>query len=331
MNVGHHISSCIDERIIIILNDVREQVRMIIRPISLNNLQENTMIPHWSSYSFNANNLYLYFYNMPIAYLKLLADRNGIALNQTASNLSLPLSNKMINDILLEERMEHFAINFPSQTTENLSFTRRSDGETLNSPPENVRRFSNIYYNAQSLSINDDRTPLQQMENNPSDEEYYEDRDDETETRFPTLSRFRYQPPEKTTYVSPILLIDVLYYPLQNDEGTATPVGIPEQSGVSPEHSEIEKMKHMQDCPICLENKCLDNFITTNCNHNFCEECVESLLKSKTLKLIRHPYRGILVAKIKCPMCRTRVNTFIVRKEHMLTKLRSLKGNAKNG
>lgn len=354
-NVGHHISSCTDERIIFILNNVKERVRMIIRPSSPNNLQENESRSRWSSYSFNANNLYLYFYNMPICNLKLLADRNGISLNQTASNLSLSLSNKMINDIFLEERMEQSIINFPSQNTENLSRQSLRSDET-----------TNIHHIPQLSPRRNVMSLLQQIENDFADEEDYEDYDDEyddeyhdeyeeeeneeVETIFPILSRFRHRHLEEPIYINPILLIDIFYYPLQNNEREA--IHFPSQATenesslsktinlnsvqntVSPEYNEGEVSvaceRKLQDCPICLENKYLDNFITTNCNHNFCEECIETLLKSKTIKLLRDPQRGILVAKIKCPMCRTHVNAFIVREKHLLHKFRSLKDNSKS-
>jgi hypothetical protein len=307
MNVGHDISSCRDERIIFILNNTKERARMIIRPISPNNLQENPTQTHWSSYSLNANNLYLYFYNMPIANLKLLADRNGIPLNQTASNLSLSLSNKMINDLLLEERMEQSELN----TNQNYQLSSRRNDMTLLEQIEN------------DLTDDDEDADGDEDGDEDDDEDEVAD-DDEVETRFPILSRFRYQHLEGPVCISPILLIDVFYNPIH--EGEAPSLNV---EPTPPKQIETEP-KNVQDCPICLDDKCLDKFITTNCNHVFCEECVETLLKSKTLKLIQHPQRGILVAKIKCPMCRTHVNTFIVRKKTLLHKFRSLKDNAKN-
>jgi len=48
-------------------------------------------------------------------------------------------------------------------------------------------------------------------------------------------------------------------------------------------------------CSICLSNILDNNFCITNCNHNFCYDCLNKWFDKK---------------KISCPMCRTNINSY---------------------
>jgi len=48
-------------------------------------------------------------------------------------------------------------------------------------------------------------------------------------------------------------------------------------------------------CSICLSDILDNNFCITNCNHNFCYECLNTWFERK---------------KISCPMCRTNINSY---------------------
>jgi hypothetical protein len=53
------------------------------------------------------------------------------------------------------------------------------------------------------------------------------------------------------------------------------------------------------DCPICLENKKSTFKITTNCNHNYCIDCLHSYIL--TCNSNKHPH---------CSLCRTKTNCY---------------------
>jgi hypothetical protein len=53
------------------------------------------------------------------------------------------------------------------------------------------------------------------------------------------------------------------------------------------------------ECPICMETKETPNIITTTCDHQFCKDCINSLLSKKTIK------------RCNCPLCRTPIHKII--------------------
>jgi hypothetical protein len=73
---------------------------------------------------------------------------------------------------------------------------------------------------------------------------------------------------------------------------------------------EKERNEKVDMCPICYENKNLNCFITTNCNHAFCDECINSYIK--TCSSENPP---------NCSLCRTAITTLYLDKEHSLAKI----------
>ena len=53
-------------------------------------------------------------------------------------------------------------------------------------------------------------------------------------------------------------------------------------------------------CSICLSEINIDNLCTTNCNHNFCNDCLNQWFDNK---------------KISCPICRTNITTYKYKEE----------------
>ena len=51
----------------------------------------------------------------------------------------------------------------------------------------------------------------------------------------------------------------------------------------------------MNNCTICFENISFDNNCITNCNHNFCEKCLDEWFKKN---------------KNTCPLCRTKIDYY---------------------
>lgn len=72
------------------------------------------------------------------------------------------------------------------------------------------------------------------------------------------------------------------------------------------ENSEYESEHYDFECPICYEGCYPPNYsITTNCNHKFCKECIDTTLKFT----INSPY---FTGYADCPLCRTTLETISV-------------------
>jgi len=64
------------------------------------------------------------------------------------------------------------------------------------------------------------------------------------------------------------------------------------------------------ECPICYST---DPNIQTNCGHNFCEKCIQTLItRSKSLKNYNHDYNDsdMNCPNINCPYCRTNITEY---------------------
>lgn len=61
----------------------------------------------------------------------------------------------------------------------------------------------------------------------------------------------------------------------------------------------ISNENNGSDCPICLENKNSSDFITTNCNHQFCKKCIVHYVKTCNLE-----------KKPQCSLCRTSIYSY---------------------
>ena len=73
---------------------------------------------------------------------------------------------------------------------------------------------------------------------------------------------------------------------------------------------EINKEEEDMDCPICYETKPPNYYITTSCNHAFCDECLGTYLKTCSLENPPH-----------CSLCRTTISTLYLNRELSLKKL----------
>jgi len=65
-----------------------------------------------------------------------------------------------------------------------------------------------------------------------------------------------------------------------------------------------------EDCSVCMECKPYSSFVSMNCNHQFCECCVEILLKNES--------------ETKCPFCRCSTTHVTVPNEEIQNKFISI-------
>jgi len=70
----------------------------------------------------------------------------------------------------------------------------------------------------------------------------------------------------------------------------------------------------MDTCPICLEEG-IDNMIITNCNHKYCETCIEELLNNN---------------KVECPLCRTIIKEYSNETEKVKIIIKTLNQRSEN-
>jgi len=96
------------------------------------------------------------------------------------------------------------------------------------------------------------------------------------------------------------------------------------------------------ECPICFENNNDSEkkmtFVTTNCNHSFCVNCVKQLIYQKiSSNTTQHMFEPKKLT-LQCPMCRTKINSLyaesvtdtytfeqlsvLLRKNHVITEMR---------
>ena len=71
--------------------------------------------------------------------------------------------------------------------------------------------------------------------------------------------------------------------------------------------SNMESAKCDDDCVICFEPKPRTQFAKTNCNHEFCVDCVKSHVQSNKSR----------PSKIVCPMCRSDINELSITDVHI--------------
>lgn len=72
-----------------------------------------------------------------------------------------------------------------------------------------------------------------------------------------------------------------------------------------------ENLEEKEDiCPICYENISHNCYITTNCNHSFCNECINSYFKTCSSQNTPH-----------CSLCRTTITILYLDREKFLNKL----------
>jgi hypothetical protein len=63
-----------------------------------------------------------------------------------------------------------------------------------------------------------------------------------------------------------------------------------------------DELNKKKECPICLEEVKTINILTTNCNHEFCGECIMKKLETDLSKCAPN-----------CPMCRTDIKTMEIK------------------
>lgn len=62
------------------------------------------------------------------------------------------------------------------------------------------------------------------------------------------------------------------------------------------------ELREVKQCPICYDETPEIHFMTTNCNHTFCNTCITTHLETERNK--RHPH---------CPMCRSTITTMNIK------------------
>jgi hypothetical protein len=62
------------------------------------------------------------------------------------------------------------------------------------------------------------------------------------------------------------------------------------------------ELREIKQCPICYDEMPEIHFMTTNCNHTFCNTCITTHLETERNK--RHPH---------CPMCRSTITTMDIK------------------
>ena len=62
------------------------------------------------------------------------------------------------------------------------------------------------------------------------------------------------------------------------------------------------ELREIKQCPICYDETPEIHFMTTNCNHTFCNTCITTHLETERNK--RHPH---------CPMCRSTITTMDIK------------------
>jgi hypothetical protein len=70
-------------------------------------------------------------------------------------------------------------------------------------------------------------------------------------------------------------------------------------------------LSHEDECAICIESKPISQFAKTNCNHEYCVDCVKSHVQAN-----RHN-----TTKIVCPLCRTDLNGLSIKDVDIHTNL----------
>jgi len=59
----------------------------------------------------------------------------------------------------------------------------------------------------------------------------------------------------------------------------------------------LESVDATEDCPVCYEKPMDKHFVTTNCSHDFCLECIKKIIPTRTM--------------VSCPLCRENVTTMV--------------------
>ena len=75
--------------------------------------------------------------------------------------------------------------------------------------------------------------------------------------------------------------------------------------------SSQEDLSHEDECAICIESKPISQFAKTNCDHEYCVDCVKSHVQAN-----RHK-----TTKIVCPLCRTDLNGLSIKDVDLHTNL----------
>jgi hypothetical protein len=69
-----------------------------------------------------------------------------------------------------------------------------------------------------------------------------------------------------------------------------------------------------KDCAVCMETKCDAQYVSFNCNHEFCGSCVGHIMEG-AMKVSRD---------IVCPLCRTLVSKIVYVEKEILVKMREI-------
>lgn len=81
----------------------------------------------------------------------------------------------------------------------------------------------------------------------------------------------------------------------------------------------------IDECPICYECTDKSTFIKTDCNHDFCFDCVKRLIQTKNIKTSRINVYDYFTLSLPCPMCRNDIKTMIVQTDNIIEKMRDVR------
>jgi hypothetical protein len=59
----------------------------------------------------------------------------------------------------------------------------------------------------------------------------------------------------------------------------------------------LESVDAEEDCPVCYEKPVEKNYVTTNCSHDFCLECIKKIIPTRNM--------------VSCPLCRENVTNMV--------------------